>query len=481
VVSLVRSVTTGQTCALKTVVKTKGGMSHLKNEAEIGLLLDHPNISRLYDVYEDHQCVYMVFEACNGGELLDRILEKKRFGESDAVMLTGQVLWAVNYLHAKCIVHRDIKLENLLFKDDAKGSLRDTLKLIDFGYARKFTPGRADLRTVAGSAYYVAPEIICRPNMRQGYNEKVDLWSVGVVFYMLLTGLPPFSGANEKQILKAVAKRDPKYSPRDFGAISAEAKRLINLLLRRDAQLRVSAVQALSAWRQIPCAGDAVEGLVEAKSSSMHSSTFFSRLKAFGQRSRFEQAARHLIARRLDEHEIEGLREVFRDLDTDGDGMLDMDEAQAAFGQTGLADKFELTEMFRHIDADGDSKIDYSEFIAAAMSSKLVVNKDVCLEAFRAFDQNGDGKISQQELTNVLTDPASPLSPRVNDREIQEILREVDSNGDGYVDFDEFLSMMRRWNMGGTPHSSRRGSRALDFGMVAADDTDSRPTYEAAR
>mmetsp|Transcript_62840 Transcript_62840/g.162428 ORF Transcript_62840/g.162428 Transcript_62840/m.162428 type:complete len:395 (+) Transcript_62840:164-1348(+) len=329
VVRMVTSKKTNTLCALKTIAKAGAPLLLLKREVEVNLVVDHPNVVRLYDVYEDRRNVYMVFEVCQGGELLDSILKRKHFSESNAVFVSGQLLWALNYLHAKSIAHRDIKLENLLLKDKGVELYKNTVKLIDFGFAVRFAPGKADMKTMAGSAYYVAPEII-RRKRNEGYTEKCDVWSAGVVVYMLLTGGPPFDGSSEAAIMESVRRSNAKYVGREWSKVSEQTTSLVKSLLERDVPRRVSAAQAVMQWKEIPTS---LHASVPDEPTQAH---FYERLQSFGTRSRFEQAARHLIARRLDETTIHGLRNEFHKLDANGDGMLSLEEAKAGVGAAGF-------------------------------------------------------------------------------------------------------------------------------------------------
>lgn len=180
--------------------------------------LDHPNILRLIDYFEDPKYVYLVLELCSGGELFDRIIANKYYNEEDGRMIFWQIISALHYCHSNGVVHRDLKPENFIMispKDPF------TLKIIDFGLSRTFnvndrvlveqtlseqntnTQGwrwtRAVLKTKAGTPFYIAPEVLTG-----NYNEKCDVWSSGVILYILLCGYPPFYGESNKQILDAV-------------------------------------------------------------------------------------------------------------------------------------------------------------------------------------------------------------------------------------------------------------------------------------
>ncbi len=155
--------------------------------------MDHPNILKLYEVFQDDAKFYVVTEICSGGELFDEIVNRQSFSEKDAAEILEQVMSAINYCHLNNICHRDMKPENVLM--EGKG----IIKVIDFGTAMSFDPTE-NMNHILGTPYYMAPEIFSR----SGYNQQCDVWSVGVILYVLLTGRPPFYGNNESDIIARV-------------------------------------------------------------------------------------------------------------------------------------------------------------------------------------------------------------------------------------------------------------------------------------
>ncbi len=166
----------------------------LNYEIDILKNLDHPNILRLYEVFEDKKFIYLVTEFCEAGELFDEIVKRQRFDERDAAIIIKQLLSAIAYCHSKSVCHRDLKPENILI--DNKETL--SIKLIDFGTSQKFDT-EEKMELILGTAYYIAPEVL-----KGEYDEKCDVWSIGVILYILLSGEPPFPGSNDKEILKHV-------------------------------------------------------------------------------------------------------------------------------------------------------------------------------------------------------------------------------------------------------------------------------------
>ena len=245
---------TGQTYALKSIpksaeecrarkIKHVSKLESIQLEAEIlRRVSGHPSIVRLVDTYEDVRYVHLVTELCSGGMLFDRIIDKtkKPFTEKEAATLSKSILSAVAYLHEeKNTVHRDIKCENFLFmENENNGKGGATIKLIDFGMSR-VDPLDQPMTTSIGTAYYVSPEVL-----NKSYGKKCDLWSVGVVVYMIICGYYPFYGDSTNEIVKHVASGKLDYPTAEWGGV-ASAKEFVSALLTVDPKERPSALEAI--------------------------------------------------------------------------------------------------------------------------------------------------------------------------------------------------------------------------------------------
>lgn len=188
--------------ALKVIHKHRYGFSQkqqekLKREIEILKGLDHPNILKIFEFYEDSEKVYIVMELCQGGELFDKIVELGSLSEKDSSTIIEQVLSAIYYAHIHKIVHRDLKPENILLEVSSDGNYN--IKVIDWGFA--ILQEDKPLQETLGSPYYVAPEVL-----KRNYNEKCDIWSYGVILYILLSGSPPFDGRSSNEIIKSIER-----------------------------------------------------------------------------------------------------------------------------------------------------------------------------------------------------------------------------------------------------------------------------------
>ena len=191
----------------------------------------------MYEFFEDEKRYYLVTEICKGGELFDEILQRGKFNERDGAVLMKQVLSCINYCHQANIVHRDLKPENILLEQNKEF---DQIKIIDFGTSLVYDPNR-NLDEKLGTPYYIAPEVL-----NKNYNEKCDIWSCGVITYILLSGMPPFNGQSDQDIMKKVREGAFSFDDRIWQTISENAKNFIRMLLTYNVEERPSAEMALT-------------------------------------------------------------------------------------------------------------------------------------------------------------------------------------------------------------------------------------------
>lgn len=405
---------------------------NIKNEArfreEIALMkqMDHPNIIRLFETFEDHKNIYLILEICTGGELFDTIVKNGYLTEKAGAILVQQMLAAIYYMHDHKIMHRDLKPENFLFSNKQEDS---PLKVIDFGLGAKFEKGDK-MATKAGTPYYVAPQVL-----KGAYNEKCDIWSTGVIMFILLSGYPPFYGEKDAEILAKVRKGKFSFpTEADDGVeFSAAAKDLITKMLTYDEDQRPSAQTCLG-HKWLANVGEAKDAKVNAKA--------ISNLKSWHNTQRFKKVALTAIATQLNEQEIGSLKQTFHLLDKNGDGTLTLDEIKTGCKKHKVNLPANFDEIFASIDSDGSGKIDYTEFIAATMETSLQHRDDLLWAAFRVFDIDNDGKITIEELGKVLrSDDVSNVNGDAE--KLKALIAEFDSNKDGCIDFEEFKEMMK--------------------------------------
>jgi len=242
--------TTGQHYAVKSVRKSASSVKPADLRREIFLLqaMKHASIIQLRDVYEDAEYVHLVTDLCTGGELFDKIAEKASsdpenqttncFEEGESARILFQILTAVSYMHKAGVVHRDIKPENILFETKDADS---PVKIIDLGLARQHSSLEGPMETAVGTHYYIAPEVL-----RRCYDKSCDLWSVGIIAYIMLCGYPPFNGRNNLETHKSILRGQYRFSSNDWRGTSSEARHFIRRLIQMDTGRRMTVEQAFN-------------------------------------------------------------------------------------------------------------------------------------------------------------------------------------------------------------------------------------------
>ena len=417
---LVKNKLTNQSFACKELVKKNvSDYEGLMREVNLMIKLDHPNIIKLYEYYEDEKKIYLIMELCTGGELFDKIIENtekgKQFTEKQAANIFKQMMSAVNYCHKNGIVHRDLKPENLLYFDKSENS---PIKVIDFGMSKRFDHNKLMSEKV-GTAYYISPEVI-----KGKYDEKCDIWSAGVILYILICGYPCFNGEDDREILIAIQKGKIRFPSPEWDDVSDDVK---NLILRMccPPEKRLNAEEVLN------------ENWVKDNALDSSKNTIpknINGFKEYARSNKFRKAVLTYIASRLSEKEIKTIKEIFQRIDTDNDGKLTLEEMKKAFSSGDL--KMEFNEdIFKQIDTDKSGKIEYTEFISASLDKNIYMNEQKLRDAFNLFDTDKNGKISASEIERV-------LKLGINSKEIEDIMVKNDINKDGEIDFKEFMHMM---------------------------------------
>ncbi|KAE8713145.1 Calcium-dependent protein kinase 1 [Hibiscus syriacus] len=415
---------TGKEFACKSIAKRKlmtiDDVDDVKREIQImHHLSGHPNVISIKGSYEDSMTVHVVMELCAGGELFDRIVKRGHYSERKAAELARIVISVVEACHAMGVMHRDLKPENFLFVNEQEDS---PLKAIDFGLSIFFKPGDI-LIDVVGSPYYVAPEVL-----RKRYGPEADVWSAGVITYILLSGVPPFWGETEQEIFNEVLNGELDFSSDPWPNISESAKELVRKMLDRDTKRRITAHEVLRhPWIQ-------VDGVAPDKPLD---SVVLSRLKQFSAMDKLKKMALRVIAQRLSEEEIAGLKEIFKMIDTDGSGQITYDELKDGLKRFGanLAES-EFHALMQAADVNNSGTIDYEEFVAATLHLNKIEREDNLLAAFSYFDRDGSGYITPDELQKACQEFG------IKDLRLDEIMKEVDADNDGRIDYNEFVAMM---------------------------------------
>ncbi|KAK8529720.1 hypothetical protein V6N12_060493 [Hibiscus sabdariffa] len=431
---LCTEISTGIEYACKSISKRKlisrEDVEDVRREIQImHHLAGHKNIVTIKGAYEDTLYVHIVMELCSGGELFDRIIQRGHYSERKAAELTKIIVGVVEACHSLGVMHRDLKPENFLLvnKDDDF-----SLKAIDFGLSVFFKPGQV-FTDVVGSPYYVAPEVLLK-----NYGPEADVWTAGVILYILLSGVPPFWAESQQGIFDAVLKGHIDFDSDPWPLISDSAKDLIRKMLCSRPSERLTAHEVLChPW--ICENGVAPDRALDP--------AVLSRLKQFSAMNKLKKMALRVIAESLSEEEIAGLREMFTSMDTDNSGAITFDELKAGLRRYGSTLKdTEIRDLMDAADVDNSGTIDYGEFIAATVHLNKLEREEHLVAAFRYFDKDGSGYITVDELQQACAEH------HMTDVLLEDIIREVDQDNDGRIDYGEFVAMMQKGNAGIATH-----------------------------
>jgi calcium-dependent protein kinase len=443
----VKNKQSGDIRAMKQIMKSKiPNIEKFQNEIKILSMVDHPNIVRLFEVIEDDKYFNLLQELCTGGELLQK-MQRTQLKEKEIAKIFNQIMSAVAYCHEMGIVHRDLKLENILFASEAPDS---PVKIIDFGFSvllgkglnkdkekdgsdpKKF--GFKRMKTEVGTLYYISPEII-----KGNYDEKCDIWACGVILYILLSGYPPFSGNNDKEVYNQITHINYDFNKEIWKSISRYAKELIKNMLT-PAKNRYTAKQVLaSKWLEIK--------LKDNISEQIKYILDYEHINKYKNFNKFKQVILTFIASRLSSEESKENRTIFFNIDEDKKGFITFqDFRKYIINELDVDDiienEVEIKNAFESIDIDHNNKIDYTEFLAANLDKTIFLKEEKLKEAFRTFDLNDCGVIKKEDIIRVLKLENLPDKNNI----ANSIIEENDFDKDGKINFKDFMLVMESNN-----------------------------------
>jgi calcium-dependent protein kinase len=334
-----------------------------------------------------------------------------------------QLLSALMYCHNNGVCHRDLKPENCLYILPEENS---EIKVIDFGLSATITEDDL-LHDLTGTPYYIAPEMLSG-----NYSLSVDCWSLGVMMYLMLSGVPPFNGKDNNEILMNVYNGSFTFRPKVFSSVSDQAKDLVVRLLTKDPSLRLTASQAYShPWVQgaVPRYNELPESLLRS-------------IQNFMKTTSIKKASLMFIASKLSENDISKIRGHFKQIDVNGDGVITKDELVGGIQFMSNFPKENMDMVVSSLDVNDNGVVDYTEFLTGCLLRKSFSNSGYVESAFKHFDKDDSGFITANEIREALC--AGDIIHGLSTHEIEAMIGEIDKNKDGCIDYREFIEMMNQ-------------------------------------
>ena len=416
-------------------------LEKFKKEINVLKTLDHPNIIKLYEIFETQKHLYLVYEKCNGGNLFEDLINRMESGhmysEKEVAIIIRQIMSALEYCSQKKIGHYNLTMENILFLNEKKldsglkdkktkktknlnliDEIKNPIKIIEFGSSQI---NKQEFNSRLETNYFVPPEIL-----EGNYTEKCDIWSAGVLLYILLSGNPPFNGSNEIEVYKKILGKKFEFT-KEFDNVSREVKDLIkHMIAPENERYSASKILADPWFKKI---------IKDKELKELKINPSF--LIEYNKVSKLKKLILLFIASRISNKEINHLKEIFQVFDKNNDGLIIYEEFKDGLNQI-LTEKIsddQMRDYFNAIDTSKNGKIEYTEFIAATLDKKNYLKKKKLKQAFEMLDRNHSGKIEKEEIKGI-------LKLQSNDEIITELIEKVDANKDGEIDYNEFLDFM---------------------------------------
>jgi len=297
-------------------------LNKLNKEVEILSSLDHPNIIKFYETFQDENFFHIVMELCYGNDLIEYIKDKKSLTENKTSQIISKILYAVNYLHGKGICHRDLKLENILFKENKEEGENEDLeiKIIDFGLSCK-SNDQINMKDLTGTSYYISPEAILGSHCK-----KCDIWSIGVIAFILLVGVPPFNGKSDKYIFDSILNKNINFQKLN---LSHHAIDFLKNCLCKDPEKRFSAQEALNhEWFKSSLAQNSLKNTFQIE--------IFNNLINYQSSNKIEKILFNFLVNYIEDEELNKINIAFKSADINKIGLIENDSLIFAIKKAGL-------------------------------------------------------------------------------------------------------------------------------------------------
>ena len=430
------NIQTGMKIAMKQIEKLKENVIddlEIKNEINILKKLDHPNIVKIYEFYNTKKNYFLITEYYKYGELYNYL--KFSYNETQIAVLFYQVFSGLCYLHENNILHRDLKLENIMISDIEKdintGIDYFWIKIIDFGTAKIFKKSKNE-KAVVGSSYYIAPEVL-----KQKYNEKCDTWSIGVIMYMIIVGKAPFDGENDEEILENIKTGVYDYKNKKLLSTSKECQDLISKLLEVDTKKRLSAKEALNHIFFKNFHGRKLFSNFKMKEIDV----YLNNLLNYKFQSKFQQLVLAFIVHNIPfTNETKNILKLFLLFNKSGNCKLT--KVELIEGLCNYKEKEEIDnvidDVFLLLDGDNNGFIEFEEFLRACIDKKKILNNETLEYAFRFLDKDNSHILTVNKIIKAFVNKKNKTLEEI----FKNTIKEVDKDNDGKINFSEFKQLM---------------------------------------
>ena len=408
--------------------------SELVNEVKILTSMDHPCIVKIFEFYSNDENYSIIMEYCKEGSLLKELNKSGPFNEAYTAYIMYQLFFAINYYNGMHIIHRNLKPENLLIYNKNKETKYPNIKIGDFGMS-KIVGDQEIQNKIVGTLFYNAPEVL-----EKNYNEKSDLWSCGVIMYLLLTGKVPFDGESNEDICEKIKKGE--YDKKPLEKCSANCLDLLQKLLTINVNKRITVQECLNhPW------------LKEHKSKELYNKIldegivlkFLNNLKKYKRNSILQETALAYLVHNFPQmKDVINSCKLFNQIDLNCDGRITQEELYLGLKQRLNSDSLDedVKNIFQNLDMNNDGYIEYEEFVRASISKEKFMGENVLQFAFRFFDKDNSGKITFKEIETVFKNSVTDKDNM--EKALNKIIFEVDINRDGKISFEEFAAVMKK-------------------------------------
>jgi len=421
--------------AIKNIKKIKNNMPMIPYEMEkvmreIELLkrLDHPNIIRFIEVYEDRRNYFIVQEFCSKGNLKELILRSGSLSESIARRFTFEILTSLNYLHDSGIVHLDLKAENFLLSNTNN---HYTLKMIDFGLSFPISKLN-ELKRVRGTIYYMAPEVFLGE-----YSPKVDLWGVGVILYFMLVGKLPFDGESTEEIENSILNEMLDYDLLISLKVSKSCISFLSHLLDPNPASRYDAKRAIThSWITQEAE------LIKRRGLKSLTPEMINNLINFKHSSLVQREMTYVMLHAFeDEADISNLRDIFLSIDENFSGTIETDEIIKLASFVGITLSEEDAErIINNIYYNEKGVISFTEFEAGMVDKQFFIDESRLHRLYNYLDRDSSGNLGEEQIEQCFKRFGLALTKE----KIKRMIKESDFDGDGKISFEEIKKIMHR-------------------------------------